>query len=71
MPKSILNCPYHALPTIYQLAVPFDQWTSLIDKIPLNLRNASLNEVLLIKADNQKRYLRKVVEAGYQLGKLG
>lgn len=71
MPKSVLNCPYHGLPTIYQLAVPFDQWSSLIDKIPLNLRNASLNEVLLIKADNQKRYLRKVVEAGYQLGKLG
>ena len=71
MPRSVLNCPYHALPTIYQLAVPFDQWSSLIDKIPLNLRNANLNEVLLHKADNQKRYLRKVVEAGYQLGKLG
>ena len=71
MPRSVLNCPYHVLPTIYQLAVPFDQWSSLIDKIPLNLRNASLNEVLLIKSDNQKRYLRKVVEAGYQLGKMG
>ncbi len=71
MPRSVLMCPYHELPTIYQLAVPFDQWSMLIDKIPLNLRNANLNERLLQKADNQKKYLRKVVEAGYQLGKMG
>ena len=52
------------------MAVPWDMWTSLIDDIPLNLRREALNERMLQKADKQKKYLRKVVEAGYLLGKI-
>ena len=61
---------YHQLPTLHYMAFPYDMWTALIDDIPLNLRREGLNERLLQKADHQKRYLRKVVEAGYLLGKI-
>jgi len=45
-------------------------WSNLIDDIPLNMRREGINERLLTKADKQKKYLRKVVEAGYLLGKI-
>tara|TARA_Y100000361_G_scaffold153964_1_gene177477 strand:- start:1932 stop:2918 length:987 start_codon:yes stop_codon:yes gene_type:complete len=61
---------YHQLPTLHYMAFPWDMWTAVIDDIPLNLRREGLNERLLVKADHQKRYLRKVVEAGYLLGKI-
>ena len=52
------------------MAVPWDMWSNLIDDIPLNMRREGINERLLTKADKQKKYLRKVVEAGYLLGKI-
>lgn len=61
---------YYEQPTLFYMAVPWDMWTSLIDDIPLNLRREALNERMLQKADKQKKYLRKVVEAGYLLGKI-
>jgi len=61
---------YHMYPTLPFMAIPWDMWTSVIDNIPLNLRRDGINERLLIKADKQKKYLRKVVEAGYLLGKI-
>ena len=41
---------YNKLPTGIQLAMPWDLYTGLIDKIPMNFRNHALNEKLLIKA---------------------
>jgi hypothetical protein len=52
------------------MAVPWDMWTKVIDDIPLNLRREGVNERILQKANKQKKYLRKVVEAGYLLGKI-
>jgi hypothetical protein len=61
---------YHELPTLFYMAVPWDMWSNLIDEIPLNLRREGVNERILQKADKQKKYLRKIVEAGYLLGKI-
>tara|TARA_Y100000592_G_C5460156_1_gene313563 strand:+ start:381 stop:1379 length:999 start_codon:yes stop_codon:yes gene_type:complete len=61
---------YHMYPTLPFMAVPWDMWTKVIDNIPLNIRRDGINERLLLKADKQKKYLRKVVEAGYLLGKI-
>lgn len=61
---------YFNLPTLHYMAVPWDMWSNLIDDIPLNMRREGINERLLTKADKQKKYLRKVVEAGYLLGKI-
>jgi len=61
---------YGDVPVGASLAVPYDLYTNLIDKIPLNLRNARVNESLLLKADKQKRIARKVIQTGYILGKV-
>jgi len=61
---------YYQMPTLHYMAIPWDVWSNLIDDIPLNLRREAINERLLEKTNHQKRYLRKVVEAGYLLGKI-
>ena len=65
-----LYLDYFHLPTLHYIAIPWDMWSNLIDDIPLNMRREGINERLLTKADKQKKYLRKVVEAGYLLGKI-
>ena len=62
--------PYHQLCTSKLFALPWDCYTSLIDNIPQNYRDEKINETLLIKADRQKIASRKLLENGYQLGKL-
>lgn len=59
------NCPVSVA-----LSVPFDLYANLIDKIPLNLRNARVNESILLKAEKQKQASRRILEAGYILGKV-
>lgn len=61
---------YSEIPVGASLAIPYDLYTNLIDKIPLNLRNARINESLLLKASKQKQVARKVIETGYILGKV-
>jgi len=61
---------YWQIPTLPYMATPWDMWTKCIDDIPYAMRREGINERLLTKADKQKRYLRKVVEAGYLLGKI-
>ena len=67
---SILHSEYFALPTGLQLATPFELYGNLISKIPLNLRNARLNERILMKSEKQKITSRKLVQTGYKLGKI-
>jgi hypothetical protein len=67
---STLMSDYYSLPTGIQLATPFELYGNLIDKIPLNLRNARLNEQILLKSEKQKITTRKLVQAGYKLGKI-
>ena len=61
---------YANLPTGIQLAMPWDLYASLIDKIPLQFRNHELNERLLIKSNKQKQVLEKILKVGYRLGKI-
>jgi len=61
---------YNKLSTGMQLAFPWDMYTSLIDKIPLQFRNHELNEKLLIKGNKQKQVLEKILKVGYRLGKI-
>ena len=61
---------YNLLPTGIQLAMPWDLYTGLIDKIPMNFRNHALNEKLLIKAQKQKDMLEKSLKTGFRLGKI-
>ena len=65
-----LSREYLELSTGVQLAVPWDCYTSLIDRIPLNFRNAKLNEILLQKAEKQKAIAGKLVKRGFILGKV-
>lgn len=61
---------YSKLPIAIQLGIPWDCYTSLIDSIPLQFRNARLNELLLIKASRQKSVLGSLLKTGFKLGKL-
>lgn len=61
---------YNKLSTGMQLAFPWDMYTALIDKIPLQFRNHELNEKLLIKGNKQKQVLEKILKVGYRLGKI-
>ena len=70
MDTAELFIEYHQLPTLFYMAVPWDMWSKLIDEIPINRRREGFNERILQKADKQKKYLRKIVEAGYLLGKI-
>ena len=65
-----LALQYIYLQTGLQLAVPWDCYSSLIDKIPMNFRNARLNDVLLTKTAKQKSTAGKLVERGFYLGKV-
>ena len=67
---SELYATYFEMPTLHYMAVPWDLFAKQIDDIPLPIRREGVNENLLIKADKQKKYLRKVYEAGYLLGKI-
>lgn len=61
---------YYEMPTLHYMCIPWDMWSKLIDDIPLPMRREGINERVLIKSEKQKKYLRKVVEAGYLLGKI-
>ena len=61
---------YTAIPISIQLGIPWDCYTSLIDSIPIQFRNARLNEKLLQKAQKQKETLGKLLQTGFKLGKL-
>ena len=65
-----LTRPYKDCPTGIQLGVPWDCYTNLIDKIPLQFRNHRLNENLLIKAEKQKATMGSLAKVGYRLGKI-
>ncbi len=65
-----LYANYFDMPTLHYMAIPWDLWANKIDDIPLPIRYQGFNEKLLTKADKQKKYLRKVYEAGYLLGKI-
>ena len=65
-----LSTPYDTLNTGIQLSVPWDCYTKLIDKIPVNFRNSRLNELLLIKATKQKAMSGKLLKTGFHLGKV-
>ena len=65
-----LYANYFDMPTLHYMAVPWDLWAKQIDDIPYEMRREGVNERLLTKADKQKKYLRKVYEAGYLLGKI-
>lgn len=61
---------YEYLPAGVQLGIPWDLWTAQIPNIPVNLRNARINELLLFKSNKQKQVSRKLIEVGYKLGKI-
>ena len=61
---------YTLTPISVQLGMPWDCYTRLIDKIPMQWRNARLNERLLQKANKQKATLGKLLQTGFKLGKL-
>ena len=65
-----LSEEYHRMPTGIQLGIPWDMYTSLIDRIPLQFRNHELNEKLLIKSNKQKQVLEKILKVGFRLGKI-
>lgn len=65
----LLVVPFHNLPTLSYMAMPFEPYERLIDKIPLNIRDAGLNEVIITKSQKQKKFLRKSVEARFLLNK--
>jgi len=67
---NLLEKDYYNLQSGVQLATPWDLYTKLIDKIPVNLRDARLNEKLLIKSEKQKQSAGKLVTAGFSLGKI-
>jgi len=70
VPHKYLAMDYTNLPTSIQIGVPWDCYTTLIDKIPLNFRNSKLNEVLLQKAAKQKATAGKLLQTGFKLGKV-
>ena len=61
---------WEGMSTLFGLSVPWDLWAQQLDNIPLNMRWQIFNEKILVKAEKQKRHVRKVVEAGYLLGKI-
>ena len=61
---------WEGMSTLLGLSVPWDLWAQQLDNIPLNMRWQIFNEKILIKAEKQKKHVRKVVEAGYLLGKI-
>ncbi len=65
-----LSEEYFRMPTGIQLGLPWDMYTALIDKIPLQFRNHELNEKLLIKSNKQKQVLEKILKVGFRLGKI-
>jgi hypothetical protein len=69
LPKWLLM-KYQYLPAGIQLGIPWDLWTAQIPNIPVNLRNARINELLLFKSNKQKQVSRKLIEVGYKLGKI-
>ena len=50
-----LIAEYLDLPTGLQLSLPWDMYTNLIPSIPINMRNARNNEILMLKSTKQKR----------------
>lgn len=68
--KGNLLMNYHSIPTLIYLSIPFDLYSNLIPKIPMNIRMAGINEQMLEKAEKQRKYFKKVIEAGYLLGKI-
>lgn len=70
LPTKALEEDYIDLSTGQQLAFPWDIYTDLIDKIPVNYRNARVNEKLLHKSQKQKSTSSKLLQVGYRLGKL-
>ena len=65
-----LGREYYDCPTGVQLALPWDSYSSLISKIPLNFRDARMNELILLKSEKQKRTSRELIKVGFKLGKL-
>lgn len=61
---------YLNIPISVQLGIPWDCYTRLIDSIPMQFRNARLNEQMLTKASKQKATLGKLLQTGFKLGKL-
>lgn len=61
---------YTMLPTTIQLSIPWDMYTNLIPSIPINMRNARNNELLMLKSTKQKRVAGSLVKVGFRLGKI-
>lgn len=65
-----LTAKYENLKTSIQLSTPWDLYTDLIDTIPVNFRDAAINENLLLKAEKQKYISKNLLDTGFKLGKL-
>jgi hypothetical protein len=61
---------YTMIPTTIQLSLPWDMYTNLIPSIPINMRNARNNEILMLKSTKQKRVAGSLVKVGFRLGKI-
>ena len=65
-----LISPYHNIPTLFFLAMPWDLWAKQLDNIPTNLKSEAVGEVLLDKAERQRKMVESVTKAGYLYGKI-
>jgi len=65
-----LISPYWNLPTLLFLAMPWDLWAKQLDNIPTNLKSEVVAEVLLDKAERQRKMIESVTKAGYLYGKI-
>ena len=70
LPTTSLEAEYTELSAGKQLSFPWDLYSNLIDNIPVNFRNARLNEKLLYKSRKQKSTASSLLKVGYRLGKL-
>lgn len=70
LPTATLETPYHEIASGRQLSAPWDLYTSLIDKIPVNYRDSRLNETIIYKWIKQQQTALSLLKTGYRLGKL-
>ena len=70
LPTRVLEEPYTKISTGQFMSSPWDLYEDLVEKIPVNFRDARINEVLNIKKTRQKSTASKLLKVGYRLGKL-
>lgn len=70
LPTRVLEEPYTRISTGQFMSSPWDLYEDLVEKIPVNFRDARINEVLNMKKTRQKSTASKLLKVGYRLGKL-